>query len=241
MNEATTCRPAPPGPRSSIAIEDDAVRAYPYGKRGTTLRRFVAVLFVCLIVSGVRSEPPAASTDDGEAQKKLGKRLIRQTTITSDEDVMDRIILLMEQATRQLEVEFDAGERTQAVQQDILKQLDDAIKLAASQTRKSSGGQSRSQGDQRKRQDQKPPGQKEKAGAQQGGDDERRAGGTESLDQDGAGGVDDGKELAESRRGWGHLPERERDEVIQGADEKYLERYRQWIEQYYRALQDAGE
>jgi hypothetical protein len=48
-------------------------------------------------------------------------------------------------------------------------------------------------------------------------------------------------ELRELRQGWGHLPMREREEIIQGIGERYLERYRAWIERYYRALQEAEE
>ena len=34
---------------------------------------------------------------------------------------------------------------------------------------------------------------------------------------------------------------REREEVIQGVSERYLERYRVWIERYYQALQESHE
>jgi hypothetical protein len=43
------------------------------------------------------------------------------------------------------------------------------------------------------------------------------------------------------RRSWGHLPQRDREEVIQGIGEACLERYRVWIERYYRALQETGD
>ena len=48
-------------------------------------------------------------------------------------------------------------------------------------------------------------------------------------------------DLQETRRSWGLLPQRERDEMIQGSSEGYIERYREWIERYYRALQESGE
>jgi hypothetical protein len=56
-----------------------------------------------------------------------------------------------------------------------------------------------------------------------------------------AGGVSAGGELREFRRAWGHLPMREREEIIQGIAESFLERYREWIERYYRALQETEE
>ena len=46
-------------------------------------------------------------------------------------------------------------------------------------------------------------------------------------------------EFRESRRGWGHLPQRDRDELLQGIDEEFIEQYRPQIEQYYRALTET--
>ena len=48
-------------------------------------------------------------------------------------------------------------------------------------------------------------------------------------------------DLREVRGTWGHLPMRDREEVIQGIGETFLERYREWIERYYRALQESDE
>ena len=45
----------------------------------------------------------------------------------------------------------------------------------------------------------------------------------------------------ESRRGWGHLPARDRDELLQGVEEAFIEQYRPQIEQYYRALTETEE
>ena len=70
--------------------------------------------------------------DDGQTQhgKKLGERLIRQAHGDADEDVMDTILRLMSSAAQRLEIELDAGEETQAVQRQIMDQLDAAIKIA---------------------------------------------------------------------------------------------------------------
>ena len=48
-----------------------------------------------------------------------------------------------------------------------------------------------------------------------------------------------GGDLDARRRAWGHLPMRERDEILQGLSDQYLQRYRVWIERYYKALQEA--
>ena len=46
----------------------------------------------------------------------------------------------------------------------------------------------------------------------------------------------------EATRGWGFLPERDRDEIIQGFEETFMSKYREQIERYYRLLaREEGE
>lgn len=180
--------------------------------------------------------PPGARTPDEE----LGQRLIRRALDTPEDDLMAAIIRLMHEAARRLEVEFDAGEPTQVLQQRVMDQLDDAIKEAAARRRKSNPEDPGSQSDKRQR---SPPAKKPPSKGK-----EQRAGAIPEPAAQSGGPADDdplrtasGGELKESRRGWGNLPQREREEIIQGVGENYLERYRAWIERYYRALQEAGE
>ena len=49
------------------------------------------------------------------------------------------------------------------------------------------------------------------------------------------------EQFREWRSGWGHLPQRDRDEIIQGVGERSLDKFRRWIERYYKALSDADE
>lgn len=181
-------------------------------------------------------DPPKAQTPDDE----LGRRLIRRALDIPEDDLMAAIIRLMSEAAQRLEVEFDAGEPTQALQQRVMDQLEDAIKEAAARRRKSTPDDPGSRGDKRQR----PPSAKQPQpkGKDQGAD------ATPDPAAQPFGPADDdplrsasGGELKESRRGWGDLPQREREEIIQGVGENYLERYRVWIERYYRALQESGE
>ena len=206
------------------------------------LRRCTVPILCATLATAAFGSPPGTPEDKAKSdERKLGRRLIRGAT-ADDEDIMEKIIRLMDQTARRLEVDFDAGEETQALQLEVLKQLDDAVKLAAAQTRKSSGQQRSSESDRRRRQekDKKRDSDKSrnaKANPNKGESADTAPAGRKPT----AGGTNDRDDLAESRRGWGNLPQRERDEVIQGAGERYLERYRKWIEQYYRALQEAGE
>ena len=90
------------------------------------------VLLMAAAAWGQKPSPPADSVDDG---KELGEKLIRRVWADSDESQMAGIIRLMDAAARRLEIDFDAGEETQVVQQRIMGQLDEVIKEAASRRR----------------------------------------------------------------------------------------------------------
>jgi len=181
-----------------------------------------------------QTPPTRADADD----RDLAERLIRKAVTDSDEDLMAGVIRTMNESARRLEIEFDAGEETQAVQRRIIEQLDEAIKAAASRIRPQMRRDQPTTGDKRRR----PPGSrsplKKPADGKEG---EAEASSATTAGEKGTAveGPQADRDLRESRRGWGNLPQREREEVLQGADEEFLERYREWIEQYYRALQEA--
>jgi len=172
-----------------------------------------------------------------QKDKRLGERLIREAVKNSDEDLMAAIVRLMEESARQLEIDFDAGEETLTKQESIVNKLDEAIKTAAAQRRKKRSKQQEWQSDQRKKPKQgKEQNESSKPSSQQ-------MAGKDSSDIEGQKGSPtesdaEGGNLEETRRTWGLLPQRQREEVIQGSQEAFLERYRRWIERYYQALQE---
>src|SRR3990172_1141083 len=92
----------------------------------------VVMLFGTAASFGQDATPP------GEPPKKrddLGERLIRKTVTNADEDIMATIVRLMTEVSRKMEIEFDPGEETQAVQGRVRAKLDEAIKAAASKQR----------------------------------------------------------------------------------------------------------
>ena len=195
-------------------------------------------LVVTQPVLSVQSEP--RTSESRQTEEDLSRRLIRKAMSQSDEDLMDGILRLMSEAQRKLEVEFDAGEETRAMQAEIADKLDKAIEAAARQRRPRRRTPSESHPDKRRM----PSAAKrdaEKAGSAAG----KAAGSSTSGDVASTGETESADSLAgdlhDVRRGWGHLPSRERDEIIQGISEGYLERYRVWIEQYYKALQETDE
>lgn len=180
-----------------------------------------------------RDEP--AKKDD---QSKLGERLVRDTATGTAEDVMDELIRLMDRSARNLDLAFDAGSETQAVQRTIMARLDDAIRVAAAQRRPSRSRSQSADGDKRK-----SSGKRKSAGKSAAAQGKGARGTSDSKEGSQAGAAAEatspGGNLEQRRRAWGHLPMRERDEILQGLSDRYLERYRIWIERYYKALQEA--
>ena len=205
----------------------------------------VAMLATSLVVPGVPqtlgAQASGAQTTDEEDKRKasdLSDRLIRGATNASDEDVMATIVRLMGKASEKLSIELDPGAETQDIQRRIADQLDEAIKTAAAQRRMSRQRQQTSRSDKRRRTAKKQQGATKKQSASaESGKAETPGQATGGAPSGGATGGD----LQERRRMWGNLPEREREEVLQGIGEQYLEQYKEWIERYYRALQEAEE
>jgi hypothetical protein len=190
----------------------------------------LASLTLCIIA---RTLAQSSDNDDREKEKSdLGKRLLEGST-AQDEDIMAQIIALMDKSHERLRNEFDPGPQTRAVQKQILDRLDDAIDIALRNRSEVSATQAAA-GDPRKM---PQPEEGDKAGG-------KSASGAQQSNPEGAkptGDIDPpesrrGGAFRESRRGWGHLPPRERDQIIQSIDETFLEPYRELIEEYYKAL-----
>ena len=183
--------------------------------------------------SGGAAPPDPPSDANRQRDRDLSKRLIRKATTDTDGDVMSQVMSLMTDAEKRLVRGLDAGPETQAVQQRILERLDDAIATALQQ-RLPGRAQRMVQGERRKKPDQPP----DKHEDQKGPPAEDAAEPGESTDA-GTGtepGTGRRGPFREFRRGWGHLPQRDRDELLQGIEEEFIEQYRPQIEQYYRAL-----
>ena len=180
-------------------------------------------------VQDVPPTPDRPSTDTDE----LAKRLLDGAGGSGD--VMDRILALMRQSGRRLDIDFDPGVATQAVQTRILEELDNAVKAAAQKRRRQSKSESTSAADKRRPTSDKTqtkPGDHSSSAPESGATPTANKGDHPADTRTGLGA------LRESRRGWGRLPERDREQILQGADESTLQRYKAWIDRYYRALQD---
>ena len=193
---------------------------------------------VVVAQSSTNSDTRTERDEKDQKVRALAERLIRNTVNAVDEDVMDALIRLMDRSARNLELSFDAGIETQSVQIRIVERLDEAIKAAAAQRRPSRSRPQNADGDKRQSQP-KQRGDREPGSSGRTGQGERSGSQLETESTTLGGQTGATRDLEKQRRTWGHLPMRERDEIIQGLSDTFLERYRIWIERYYRALQET--
>lgn len=202
------------------------------------LRSLNFVLCCCIPASfgqdGTPPSIPPKKVDD------LGERLIRKAVTDGEEDIMATIVRLMAEASRKMEIEFDPGEETQALQGRIQEKLDEAIKAAASKQRARKQSPAPTDPDKRRM---PTAGKREQRPDAKAKGESSKGSTSNTAEAPAADGRSEAERAAlqDTRRSWGQLPRREREEVIQGVGEGFLERYRVWIERYYRALQESDE
>ena len=209
--------------------------------RKQPMRWMVTAMTVLVLTSSGWAIQDQSPPKTDKKDRELSKKLLNKTGQPSDESVMEVVIRLMADAAARLEIRFDTGEDTLGLQDDILARLDEAIELAASQRRRSRNSQEGAAGD-RRRQLTKHSAQRQKDQTGKGegkGQTDGKAPSDNTIGE--VTNSQPGGDMLDTRRGWGHLPQRERDEIIQGVGERYLQRYRAWIEKYYRALRDRDE
>jgi len=183
-------------------------------------------------------QPPAQQPEKRDSD--LSRKLIDKAASNADEDVMATIMRMMRDVVQRLEIRFDPGDETQGAQRQIVEKLDEAIKTAAARRRPIRSRSTSASAD--KRRMPKPgAGKTSQPDDAQPGVADDSAGNRPADAAKPATASDRRGEMRETRRTWGNLPMRDRDEIIQGVGEQFLERYRAWIERYYRALQESDE
>ncbi|MCG3137920.1 MAG: hypothetical protein HJJLKODD_01775 [Phycisphaerae bacterium] len=176
-------------------------------------------------VSTTQPTSQPAVIDDDESRA----RLLRKLQGEEEGDVMTQLMRRMAEVTQRLDQQFDPGLTTQELQEKIISDLDLAIQQARKNLRRQknspqqSDSRTEGQTDQSNDQSTDQPGSSDSAtqtGAAPG----------ESLEPGSSG------ELRERRRQWGNLPERDREELLQGFTDDVQERFREQIRRYYEAL-----
>lgn len=189
--------------------------------------------------------PPPRGQDDPPVQSsspvELEPDVLRQLTDQSLPDVFGQAVGQMEQAADRLDAKLDAGLETQRLQQSVLAKLDQVI--AAAQKQGLGSGSSGSSSPSGK------AGQQEFGSAKNTGSQRHTtSSGLQAAGGGGSrGGVDDAAGQRESpamqdhRSQWGNLPERLRQELLEGFNERFSSVYRELTGQYYRRLAQEGQ
>lgn len=195
-----------------------------------------AVWLLCLTAGPLTGgqEPDISKPDNADKvarqARELSEKLIRNES--AGKNLMQRIVDEMEAVESRLLRGFDPGPETQEMQRKIIRELDLAIRSAV---RRGSGGSDGGGSGDMRRSDRKAGAEADSGSSGSGGDGLDSGSAESSPAEDVRRGRFSGP-LRELRRGWGLLPPRDREEVIQGAGEESLERFRDWIERYYRDL-----
>jgi hypothetical protein len=178
--------------------------------------------------------PLAERAVSDDADDDVRERLIRQAQGHGEEDVMDKIMAEMLKVESALKEHFDIGIATLEHQDLVIKRLDEAIEIARKNLRQSKSSSAQPQaGDKRDQGEASEDGQ-------------ANSGSLEESGESGTAGQGEGEqaqrptrgELLESRRQWGALPPRDRDEILQGIEEDVHEAFTEQVDRYYEALAD---
>jgi hypothetical protein len=173
--------------------------------------------------------PNAGSIFDTQVQK-IGE---------GEGDTFQVAVAEMRQAASLLDTKRDPGINTQRVQESVVRRLDQLIAELRDQQKKNPNSKP-----QNKKNDTGQEQNEQKKDQKQGQDQQQE--GKNSAQQAGQKGeVKDGQRneapLSEKLAEWGNLPQKLRDELLQGMDDNYSNLYRRLTERYYRRLAEEAQ
>jgi len=183
-------------------------------------------------------KPGEESAAAQDARRELEKQLTEAEVANSFVQAIEKMGL----AADMLDVRFDPGLDTQRVQEDIiakLAQLLDQAKKNRSQSKSSSSSSSSSQQRQNQPQD---PGQRQQPQNQNapGERNPNPADNRHEIDPPAEQQANPNSQLNETRSEWGNLPQRLRDQLIQGRKDHFSTLYERLTQEYYKRLAEEG-
>ncbi len=201
------------------------------------------VLILNVMVTSLAAEEPSGHPTS-QPTKVLDEDLVRRlmggetTAVDAVHDTLEQ----MDRAAEALARKLDPGRDTQTVQARIIEGIDRLI----AQARKA--GSKRQRGSRRTRSRKGRPRGKPVEDASKASDAARPQ--PAAAQRSGRGSAAGSEKDASSHqktgtaglaRGWGFLPPRDRDEIVQGFSEEFLSKYRDMILRYYRLLARRSE
>jgi len=182
------------------------------------------------------STRPASRTSDRD--EALIRKLLDDATGRRQGPAMERVLDGMHASRIKLSGHFDPGVQTQRIQRQVLSDLDEAIAEALKTQRFQSGAGTTLPADKTPRPATASAPKREASDDCAAAQDSAspKSDDTPTRGRPATGPSAPLGEMRELRRGWGWLPLRDREEVLQGFEQDFLLKYREWIERYYRAL-----
>lgn len=199
--------------------------------------------------SGATSRPTTRGMSSADAVKEVDRRELIEGLRDDDDagSVMARILSRMQKSYERLAQAYDSGAVTREIQRRIVADLAKALEAARQREKQpqSSPQSQPSKQQQDKQKSQRPKQQGKKPEKKNGKKDGKKDAGADARGRDKpAGRIAAGKRtqaaragpIEETRRTWGNVPPRDRDEVVQGSEEKTIRKYAEQVERYYEAL-----
>ena len=181
---------------------------------------------------GLEGDDAAEQVAEEKTRDELARRLAEEEAGS----MFAEAIVQMGRAAEQLEQRFDTGLGTQRVQEDILKKLDDLLEAAKQQQ---SMGSPSSSGSSQTPTPSPNPG-KQGQGAPPGQQRNQSPDSSQEGDPPPMQRGDINTMLEEQRSEWGNLPQRIREMLLQGREEKFSSLYERLTREYYRRLAEDG-
>lgn len=169
-----------------------------------------------------------------DVEEDLQRRLTEQEIAGAFREAVEK----MDLSARLLDESFDTGLGTQRIQQEIIAKLEQLIEQAQNQPMGSADP-----GGEQSPEPQQDPGQQQQQNQQQQNDQQQNSDSGDGAENMPPGFRQDdqiGTEMDEEGEEWGALPDRIRDMLLQGRQERFSGLYEQWTREYYRRLAEEN-
>jgi hypothetical protein len=185
------------------------------------------------------AQPTASDSLDDSLDDELLRDLGPADEATeNDDDPLSRIGRKMQEAQR-LIAQRQPGEPAQKLQQDIVAELDELLKQARQQKQQQQQSSSNKKPQQSRRDKPGQPQQQPAGGKPEEAGNEPARDSTEQQRPEAPAQPDIGQMQDMLRELWGHLPEHERQQVINSTIEKFVPKYESLIKEYFKRLSEA--
>jgi hypothetical protein len=187
------------------------------------------------LTSGPSTPDPQTESSTQRDDERI-RRLLRGES--TGLDPAESLKAAMSDAADRLGEHLNPGPQTQEAQVRALAAMDELIAQARENRAQKSG-----KGNRRQEGSRQAPSRRDRR--------DRQSAKSQEVDGGRGGGPKDGDQYSSKRdkrdaraklsRGWGYLPQRQREEIMQGYDEAFPARYRRQIADYYRRLAEPAE